>query len=290
MELIILTGLSGSGKSTALKTLEDLDFFTMDNIPFRYAGTILHDFQNSEKNQSSLKKVALGLDIRTLLGDNDFETFFNHLENLKINYKIVFLESSIQAIINRYNLTRRKHPLSKGTLYESISSEISLMKVIKDKANVIIDTTYLSGKDLSNKIKQIVSNYSEQTLINIHIQSFGFKHGVPIDSDMIFDVRTLPNPYYIPELKEKTGMDNDVFNYVMDFDVSKELYSKIKDLILFTLPGYIKDGKKHLTIAFGCSGGKHRSVTFARKLYEDLSSLEHLQVNLTNREQERGNW
>ncbi|MGL5760128.1 MAG: RNase adapter RapZ, partial [Cetobacterium sp.] len=251
MELIILTGLSGSGKSTGLKTLEDLGFFTMDNIPFRFAGVILKDLKNSTKG-NGVKRIALGLDIRTIINENDFNTFFNEIDNLNIDYKIIFLEASTQSILNRYNLTRRKHPLTKETLLQSIEDEIFLMEDIKDKANLIIDTSFLSAKELSRKIELAVASFSKNILLNIHLQSFGFKHGVPIDADMIFDVRTLPNPYYLEELREKTGLNDEVYDYVMSFETSRILYDKILDLITFLIPGYIKDEKRHLTIGIGC--------------------------------------
>ena len=269
MELIILTGLSGSGKSTGLKILEDLGFFTMDNIPFRFAGVILKDLKNSTKG-NGVKRIALGLDIRTIINENDFNTFFNEIDNLNIDYKIIFLEASTQSILNRYNLTRRKHPLTKETLLQSIEDEIFLMEDIKDKANLIID--------------------SKNILLNIHLQSFGFKHGVPIDADMIFDVRTLPNPYYLEDLREKTGLNDEVYDYVMSFETSRILYDKILDLITFLIPGYIKDEKRHLTIGIGCSGGKHRSVSFVRKLEKDLKNISEVNIFSIHRENERGNW
>lgn len=289
MELIILTGLSGSGKSTGLKTLEDLGFFTMDNIPFRFAGVILKDLKNSTKG-NGVKRIALGLDIRTIINENDFNTFFNEIDNLNIDYKIIFLEASTQSILNRYNLTRRKHPLTKETLLQSIEDEIFLMEDIKDKANLIIDTSFLSAKELSRKIELAVASFSKNILLNIHLQSFGFKHGVPIDADMIFDVRTLPNPYYLEELREKTGLNNEVYDYVMSFETSRILYDKILDLITFLIPGYIKDEKRHLTIGIGCSGGKHRSVSFVRKLEKDLKNISEVNIFSIHRENERGNW
>lgn len=289
MELIILTGLSGSGKSTGLKTLEDLGFFTMDNIPFRFAGLILKDLQTSKK-ENGVKKIALGLDIRTVIDANDFDTFFNEIDNLNIDYKIIFLEASTQSILNRYNLTRRKHPLTKDTLLQSIEDEIYLMEDIKDKANMIIDTSFLTGKELSRKIEMAVASFSKNILLNIHLQSFGFKHGVPIDADMIFDVRTLPNPYYLDTLREKTGFNDEVYDYVMSFESAQILYSKILDLITFLIPGYIKDEKRHLTIGIGCSGGKHRSVSFVRRLQKDLNTLQEINIYSIHREKERGNW
>lgn len=285
MDLIILTGLSGSGKSTGLKTLEDLNFFTMDNIPFRFAGPILEDLKNSKND-----KIALGLDIRTIIDQNDFDLFFSYLNKTDINYKIIFLEASEQTILNRFNLTRRKHPLSKNSLLQSIEDEISLMKDIRDKSNLVIDTTYLSAKDLAKKIELAVSSFSKGALLNIHIQSFGFKYGVPIDADMIFDVRTLPNPYYIKELRSLSGLDDEVYNYVFNFKESHELFTKIYDLISFLIPGYIRDEKRHLTIGIGCSGGKHRSVSFVRKLEKELKNIPNITLYNFHREKELGNW
>ncbi|MGL4539179.1 MAG: RNase adapter RapZ, partial [Cetobacterium sp.] len=234
--------------------------------------------------------IALGLDIRTIINENDFNTFFNEIDNLNIDYKIIFLEASTQSILNRYNLTRRKHPLTKETLLQSIEDEIFLMEDIKDKANLIIDTSFLSAKELSRKIELAVASFSKNILLNIHLQSFGFKHGVPIDADMIFDVRTLPNPYYLEELREKTGLNDEVYDYVMSFETSRILYDKILDLITFLIPGYIKDEKRHLTIGIGCSGGKHRSVSFVRKLEKDLKNINEVNIFSIHRENERGNW
>lgn len=285
MDLIIITGLSGSGKSTALKVLEDLDFFTMDNIPFKFAGVIL-DGLKSSKN----KKIAMGLDIRTLINQNDFEIFLSYLETTDINYTIIFLEASKQIMLNRFNLTRRKHPLSKTTLLQSIVDECELMKGIKEKSNIVIDTTFLSVKNLAKKIEEVVNSFKNSILLNIHIQSFGFKYGIPMDSDLVFDTRVLPNPYYMEELRKLSGLNDEVYNYVMRFDESKELYKKILDLIEFLIPKYIKDEKKHLTVGIGCSGGKHRSVTFVRKLKKDLEKNKEVNIYTFHREKELGNW
>lgn len=285
MDLIIITGLSGSGKTSALKILEDLDFFTMDNIPFKFAGPILDELKNS-KNE----KVALGLDIRTFINQNNFEPFLLYLETTDINYTIVFLEASPQTMLNRFNLTRRKHPLSKSSLLQSIEGECELMKGIKEKSNIVIDTTFLTVKDLAKKIENIANSFKKNTLLNVHIQSFGFKYGVPMDSDIVFDMRILPNPYYKEELRPLSGLDDEVYNYVMQFKESKELYNKIYDLINYMIPKYIRDEKKHLTIGIGCSGGKHRSVTFVRKLSQDLKKNKEINVCTFHREKELGNW
>lgn len=288
MELIIITGLSGSGKSTGLKILEDLNFYTMDNIPFRFVAMILKDLKESKKK--SVQKLALGLDVRTVINQNDFISFFHEMDKLNIDYKIIFLEASVQSIINRYNLTRRKHPLTKSTLLESIEDEFSLMKEIKDKSDMIIDTTLLTAKELSKKLKNGIKYFYKKPILNIHLQSFGFKYGLPIDADMIFDMRTLPNPYYKSELRDKSGLDTEVYEYVMSFKTSNTLYNKIWELIKFLLPGYIKDEKRHLTIGIGCSGGKHRSVSMVCRLENELNKLNEVNIYVSHREKERGNW
>lgn len=286
MKLVILTGLSGSGKSTALKTMEDLNFYTMDNIPFRFAYSILEELKKDEKREN----IALGLDVRTVINRDDFDEFFTGLKKLGIEYKIIFLEASEQIIINRYNLTRRRHPLMKETLLKSLRDEELMMANIRAKSNLIIDTTSLSAKDLAKKLELIVSSFTNTNILNVHIQSFGFKYGIPKDADMVFDARTLPNPYYIEELREKTGLDDEVYNYVMSFENSLELYKKIYDLVKYLIPGYIRDEKRHLTIAIGCSGGKHRSVSLVRKLENDLSKIENIKVYSYHREKELAHW
>lgn len=289
MELIIVTGISGSGKSTALNILEDLSFFTMDNVPLKYVGAILEEIKFSETTKNQ-KKIALGLDIRTIINRDDFRSFFEQIKKLKIEYKIIFLESSIQTILNRYNLTRRKHPVFKDSLLESIKEEIYIMSEIRDKTNLIIDTSSLTTKELAKKIEETVKSFSKTILLNIHLQSFGYKYGIPIDCDLLFDARVLPNPYYLEELRSKTGLDDEVYNYVMSFDTTEILYKKILELIVFLIPEYLKDEKKHLTIGIGCSGGKHRSVSMIRRLEKDLKGISNTYINVLHREKEKGNW
>ncbi len=288
MKLVIVTGLSGAGKTTALKALEDAGYFTMDNVLCQIAIFLL---QNLEKGTSELniEKLALGIDNRAISSPKEFMLLLNCLESLKLDYQIIFLDSSDEVILNRYNLTRRRHPFTAPTLLESIKREREAMNMVLERSTVVIDTSEYSNKMLSSKIKELAIAERKEA-INIHVQSFGFKYGVPLDIDLVFDVRVLPNPYYIEELRLKTGNDKDVYDYVMSFPESEELYKKIIDLVKYMVPLYIKDGKQHLSIGIGCSGGQHRSVAFVNRLSKELSYLESVDVYISHREGERHHW
>ena len=280
-EFLIITGMSGAGKSQAVNFFEDRGFFCIDNLPASLLTSFV-DIYN--KSKGKIKKVAFVIDIRSW---NFVEDFYNELKGLResgINYKIIFLDSKDEVLLQRFNLTRRKHPLEVyNTLLGNIEEERKRLEDIRSIAAIIIDTSSLTTKELIAKLEEELE-MSDKTKINITFLSFGFKYGIPIDLDMMFDVRFLPNPYYIDSLKERTGNDMDVQEYVLNFDGSKQFYDKKKDMLDFLIPNFIKEGKSHLTIGIGCSGGKHRSVTFANRLYDYYSGKKECKVFITHRD------
>lgn len=273
MRFVIVTGMSGAGKSTALRFLEDINFFCVDNLP----PALIPKFAELCFEQGNeIDKVALGIDIR---GGKLFDDLFKGLSILQaVGYQceILFLDSSDNTLIKRYKETRRSHPLSKGdSLQEGILQERTILEKVKQSATYIIDTSNILTRELKEQIINIfVKNKNFESLI-ITICSFGFKYGIPPDCDLVFDVRFLPNPYYIAELKEQTGNDLPVSNFVMSYEESKQFLDKLYDMLEFLIPYYIKEGKNQLIVGIGCTGGKHRSVTLANALYERLSHKDH---------------
>ena len=285
--IIIVTGLSGAGKTTALNILEDMNYYTIDNLPLGLEKSLL---------DTEIEKLAVGIDIRTFKNTKDFFKFINFIKESGVKMDIIFIEAHEAIILGRYTLSRRAHPLKELTLLRSILKEKNILFQIREIADLIIDTTEIKTVELEKRFKKFLSGKDELNIdvnMNIHIQSFGYKYGVPIDSDLMFDVRFIPNPYYIEELKEKNGCDKEVKDYVLLQEESKEFYDKLLPLIEFLIPQYVKEGKKHLTISIGCSGGQHRSVTFVNKLAEDLknsNALEYINVYVSHREKELGHW
>ena len=285
--IIIVTGLSGAGKTTALNILEDMNYYTIDNLPLGLEKSLL---------DTEIEKLAVGIDIRTFTNTKDFFKFINFIKESGVKMDIIFIEAHEAIILGRYTLSRRAHPLKELTLLRSILKEKNILFQIREIADLIIDTTEIKTVELEKRFKKFLSGKDELNIdvnMNIHIQSFGYKYGVPIDSDLMFDVRFIPNPYYIEELKEKNGCDKEVKDYVLLQEESKEFYDKLLPLIEFLIPQYVKEGKKHLTISIGCSGGQHRSVTFVNKLAEDLKNskaLEYINVYVSHREKELGHW
>ncbi|MGG2468416.1 RNase adapter RapZ [Paraclostridium bifermentans] len=268
MRFIIVTGLSGSGKSEAMKSLEDIGFYCVDNLP----PTLITKFAElCYQGNSNIDKVALGIDIR---GREFFETLhesLSYLEKENYKYEVLFLDCADDILVKRYKMTRRNHPLAKSTqITEGIKEEREILQTLRDKADSIIDTSNMKPRDLKDEISKLYIEGEKTPKLTISVVSFGFKHGIPIDSDLVFDVRFLPNPYYVEELRSQTGEDQVVRDYVMDSDVSREFFAKLEDMVDFLIPHYIEEGKSHLVIAIGCTGGRHRSVTISNLLYDDL--------------------
>ncbi len=268
MKFVIVTGLSGSGKSEAMKSLEDMGYYCVDNLP---PSLIVKFAELCTLPNSNIDKVALGLDIR---GRKFFEKLYGELNQLDENnhkYEILYLDCSDEALLKRYKMTRRNHPLSNNTqIPEGIKEERQIMEPLKLRSTCIIDTTNMKPIDLKSEIKKIYSEGNHNTKLTISVISFGFMHGIPTDCDLMFDVRFLPNPYYIEDLKQKTGDDKEVRDFVMDSEVSREFYNKLNDMISFLVPQYSIEGKNHLVIGIGCTGGRHRSVTISNMIYDKL--------------------
>ncbi len=270
MDFLIVTGLSGAGKSRAVDALEDIGFFCIDNMPPKLISRFAEIALQSE---GKLSKVAVVTDVRGGEMFNDFIAELDLIKSLNINFKLLFLDCNSQVLMRRYKETRRKHPLIDNadvSVEKAIITERELLMQARERADYIIDTTNLSAMQLKERIGNIfLDNISNSMLINC--MSFGFKYGAPSEADLVFDVRCLPNPFYIDDLKYKTGLDAEVNEYVMAWPQAVELLDKLKDLIDFLIPLYLSEGKSQLTISIGCTGGKHRSVTFAEKLYAHLS-------------------
>lgn len=270
MEFVIVTGMSGAGKSAALKILEDLDFFCVDNLP----PLLIPKFAElCFKPGSDIEKVAFGIDIR---GGSLFSDLFKTLDILEIEYKIFFLDAKDSVLLKRYKETRRRHPLSMSdSITNVIKKERSILQEIKQRATCVIDTSYTLPKELKEHMHNIFLNNSPLENLTVTILSFGFKNGIPIDADFVFDVRFIPNPFYIEELRNKTGNDKIVQDYVMNHSIATTFLKMLTEMIDYVIPYFIKEDKYHLIIAIGCTGGKHRSVTISNKLHDHLSAKGH---------------
>lgn len=272
MRFVIVTGMSGAGKSTTLKMMEDMGYFCVDNMPIPLMTKLaeLLIVPNGE-----ITKIALGLDIRSGQNLRALDQVLDELEKAKIPLEILFLESNDDTLVKRYKETRRNHPLSKGGRIENgIAKERKKIAFLKERADYILDTSRMLTRELRSELNRIFAENKEYKNLYITVLSFGFKYGIPSDADLVFDVRFLPNPYYIDELRPQSGNDKTVRDYVMNNDISKEFLKKLVDMVEFLIPNYVAEGKNQLVIAIGCTGGKHRSVTLANELYERLSVAE----------------
>ncbi len=281
MKYVILTGMSGAGKSTVLKFFEDIGYFCVDNLP---PSLIPKFIELCDKPGTEIEKVAIGIDIR---GGKLFDDFFTYLLEIKSEkhlFEILFLDCSDEVLLKRYKETRRRHPLAKGErIITGIVRERELLSDIRRKSDYIIDTSHILARQLKQKINDIFIENKEFDSLMINILSFGFKYGIPSDADLVFDVRFLPNPFYIEELKPLTGNDVLVHDYVMKYEESNIFLNKLLDMVNFLIPNYIKEGKNQLVIAIGCTGGKHRSVTLANELYNSLNKLQYSTI-ITHRD------
>jgi UPF0042 nucleotide-binding protein len=282
LELVFVTGMSGAGKSTALKMLEDMGYFCVDNLPASLIGKMIELTVDGEEGR--IHKVAMGVDIRS--GSlTEVRDVLQDLREKGIRYKILFLDADDSTLIKRYKETRRSHPLAKGGRVESgIAKEREQLEELKKSADYILDTSQLLTRELRTELEKIFVEDENFKSLMVTILSFGFKYGIPADSDLVFDVRFLPNPYYVPELKHLTGKDREVQDFVMKYDVSKQFIEKLVDLVQFLIPNYIEEGKTQLVIAVGCTGGKHRSVTLAEELYHRLGSSGEYGLRIEHRD------
>lgn len=283
-EFLIITGLSGSGKSGAIKCFEDLGYFCVDNLPAKLIPTFV---QLCTKKGEEINRVAIIIDIRERDFLQEFPSVYQMLKEQGYNFSILFLEASDQALVRRFSETRRPHPLAfDRPVTQGISEERRRLEPIRELADTVIDTSSINIHELREHINKIYSPVSQDKPLVISIISFGYKHGIPFNSDMILDVRFLPNPFFIPELKDLTGHDPSVREYIFQSEESRQFLDKLRDFVLFLLPKFVREGKTYLTISIGCTGGKHRSVAIAEYL-ENIISKEGYQVRCKHRDLHR---
>ena len=272
MNFLIVTGLSGAGKSMAVNALEDIGFFCIDNIPVALLPRIV-DFALQGENQ--LSRVAVVMDVRGVRSIEQLKAALDDLDAKKIDYDILFLDANDSVIQRRYKETRRQHPITiseKVPITEAIAKERKLLQPLREKAKYVIDTSLLSAAQNRERVCSLFLDKGESPM-ELMVVSFGFKYGLPQEADLVLDVRCLPNPFYVPELKHKTGLDQEGVDFVMGHPEAQELLKRYESFLEYALPLYVKEGKSQLTIAVGCTGGKHRSITFARKVAEYCDAL-----------------
>jgi RNase adapter protein RapZ len=270
-QLLIVTGLSGAGKTQAMKALEDLDFFCIDNLPpsFLPQLTSLHDLAVDRG-----KRVAVAMDVR---GGKLFQDLFKALDDLQEQgtpHQILFLDSADDVLVRRFSETRRRHPLHEGrTLFEQIALERRMLAEVRDRADLVLDTSRMTAHDLKGHLSRMVVGRDLERSMSVDVMSFGFKHGVPLDADLVFDVRFLPNPYYVEELRPQSGLDADVAGYVFDRPEAIEYVDDVIELLRRWIPHYSRSGRSRLTVAIGCTGGQHRSVAISERIAAQLGDL-----------------
>ena len=286
MEILIVTGLSGAGKSHVAHILEDADYYCVDNMPMEL---LPHFVELCANTQGRYEKVVLVTDIRTGQSHESLLSSLALLKSMNCEYRVIFVEARRDIILRRYKETRRRHPLeAEGTgLEEKVRSEIRILAPVRAQSDEIIDTTGLNLSRLQSRLLKLFMSGQIERSINVNIKSFGFKHGLPLEADLVFDVRFLPNPYYVAELQEKTGLEKEVYDYVFSFDEAEEFYKRLCDMLEFLLPRYIEEGKRYLVVCIGCTGGHHRSVAISERLAQNLGEKGY-PVDCVHRDIEKG--
>lgn len=282
LDLVVITGMSGAGKTVAIQSFEDMGYFCIDNMP----PTLVPKFWELIKESGKVSKIALVVDLRSRSFFEEIQSMLAEIENTSfIDTRILFLDASDTELVSRYKETRRTHPLAMdGLVTEGIRKERAILEDLKTRASIVIDTTNLTPRQLREKINQEF-RHSQDRGFRIEMVSFGFKYGLPIDADIAMDVRFLPNPHYIPELRPLTGQDESVREYVMSFPETEQFYQQFISLLETIMPGYVKEGKSSLTIAIGCTGGQHRSVALTERVGKALS--KEYKVNITHRDKDK---
>ena len=286
MRFVIVTGMSGAGKSTALKMLEDMEYFCVDNLPI----LLIEKFAQLVKDGSSgeIERVAVGVDIRSGKALSELEQVLERLRLPGFQPEILFLDADDKTLVKRYKETRRSHPLSgNGRVDEGIKLERSRLAFLREFSDYILDTSQLLTRELKEELEKIFVENQKFKNLMITVLSFGFKYGIPGDSDLVFDVRFLPNPYYIEGMRFLSGNDKPVSDYVMGFELAQESSDKLEDMLRFLIPNYISEGKSQLVVSIGCTGGKHRSVTLANELYRRLKKSEEYGIRIEHRDIEK---
>lgn len=287
MRLVIVTGMSGAGKTQALKMLEDMGFYCVDNLPIPLIETFA---ELTSKNPEGIQNAALGIDIRSGEDLSVLNRIFDEWSRNRVPFEILFLDAGDEILIKRYKETRRAHPLAAGGRIDSgIEKERGKLAFLKEEADYIIDTSKLLTKELRQELEKIFMKHESYRNLYITILSFGFKYGIPSDADLVFDVRFLPNPYYVEELRNRTGEEKEVRDYVMQYGTADLFLDKLYDMLDFLLPNYVLEGKNQLVIAIGCTGGKHRSVTVAKAVYEKFKPRAEFGIKIEHRDIEKDN-
>lgn len=283
MRLVIVTGLSGAGKSTALKMLEDARYFCVDNLPIALVGKFVSLMSGSQ--EEDVQNAAIGIDARSGKALEELEVVLDKLKAEGNTFEILFLDAEDKVLVKRYKESRRSHPLAlNGRVDDGIRLERQKTEFLRKRADYIIDTTHLLTRELKKELNNIFVENGKFSNMMISVLSFGFKYGIPEDADLVFDVRFLPNPYYVEGLRQKTGNDIEIQDFVMQYKEAHEFLDKLEDMIKFLIPNYVTEGKTQLVISIGCTGGKHRSVTLANELYDRLKECSGYGIKIEHRD------